>query len=154
MCFSNNKKIIEFNNDIVIHSNNLIVNDSNSDNNSSLTVKLSHSEIVGCVKSGHSKSGKTYPSKSLLKKVKFYILFVIGPTANQNDHIEKNNEHADAILVEGVKDLPAPDQLPKNNFKKLMILDDVRAKSKFLMSFFVVDIGIAISFISTKNHLH
>ena len=73
--------------------------------------------------------------KLILARIYFDKLYIIGPTGDQYEGVESYNrrsrnsvdDKADVEFVEDIKDLPSPDQLPKD-LKKLMIFDDVRAK--------------------------
>ena len=88
-----------------------------------------------CIISGPSECGKTFLLKKLiLASVFFDKLYIIGPTGDQyqgscgaDNGLERLNPKADVEFVKDIKDLPSPDQLPKD-LKKLMIFDDVRAK--------------------------
>ena len=72
-----------------------------------------------------------------MNNIEFDRLYIIGPTGNQNDDLEHKDikeptsqigEAASQIeFIKDIKDLPPPDELPKN-IKKLMIFDDVGGK--------------------------
>ena len=63
------------------------------------------------------------------------MLYIIGSAGDQNEGGESYNrrsrnsvdDKADVEFVKDIKDLPSPNQLPKD-LKKLMVFDDVRAK--------------------------
>ena len=81
-----------------------------------------------CIISGPSECGKTFLLKKLiLASIYFDKLYIIGPTGDQYHGIERINPKADVEIIKDIKNLPSPDKLPKD-LKKLMILDDVRAK--------------------------
>ena len=78
--------------------------------------------------SGPSECGKTFLLKKLiLASIYFDKLYIIGPTYDQYQGLERINPKAAVEFVKDIKDLPCPDKLPKD-LKKLMIFDDVRAK--------------------------
>ena len=81
-----------------------------------------------CIISGPSECGKTSLLKKLiLASIYFDKLYIIGPTGDQYNGLERINPKAIIEFIKDIKDLPSPDQLPKD-LKKLMIFDDVRAK--------------------------
>ena len=102
-------------------------------------------ENFRCIISGPSECGKTFLLRKLiLARIYFDKLYIIGPTGDQYEGVERINQKADVEFVKEIKDLSSPDQLQKD-LKKLMIFDDVRAKEPVLMNTFVgVDIIIAI----------
>ena len=65
----------------------------------------------------------------------FDKLYIIGPTGDQYEGVERINDKADVEFAKDIKDLPSPDQLPKD-LKKLMIFDDVRAKQPVINEYF------------------
>ena len=81
-----------------------------------------------CIISGPSECGKTFLLKKLiLASICFDKLYIIGPAGDQYNGLERINDKAIIEFIKDKKDLPSPDQLPKD-LKKLMIFDDVRAK--------------------------
>ena len=97
-----------------------------------------------CIISGPSECGKTFFLKKLiLASIYFDKLYIIGPTGDQYEGVESYNrrsrnffdDKADVEFVKDIKDLPSPDQLPKD-LKKLMIFDDVRAKEPVINEYF------------------
>ena len=62
-----------------------------------------------------------------MARIYFDKLYIIGPSGDQFEGVERINHKADVEFVKDRKDLPSPDQLPKDP-EKLMIFDDVRAK--------------------------
>ena len=88
--------------------------------------------------------GKTFLLKKLiLARIYFDKLYIIGPTGDQYEGVESYNrrirnsvdDKADVDFVKDIKDLPSPDQLPKD-LKKLMIFDNVRAKEPVINEYF------------------
>ena len=73
--------------------------------------------------------------KIILARIYFDKLYIIGPTGDQYEGLERINGKADVEFVKDIKDLPSPDQLPKD-LKKLMIFDDVRAKQAVINEYF------------------
>ena len=79
----------------------------------------------------------------ILARIYFDKLYIIGPTGDQYEGIESYNrrsrnsvdDKADSEFVKDMKDLPSPDQLPKD-LKKLVIFDDVRAKEPVINEYF------------------
>ena len=97
-----------------------------------------------CIISGPSNCGKTFLLKKIiLARIYFDKLYIIGHTGDQYEGVESYNRrsrnsvdnNADVEFVKDIKDLPSPDQLPKD-LKKLRILDDVRAKEPVINEFF------------------
>ena len=81
-----------------------------------------------CIISGPSESGKIILLKKLiLASIYFDKLYIIGPTGDQYNGLERINPKAIIEFIKDIKDLPSPDKLPKD-LKKLMISDDVRAQ--------------------------
>ena len=78
-----------------------------------------------------------------MPRIYFDKLYIIGPTDDQYEGVESYNrrsrnsddDKADVEFVKDIKDLPSPDQLPKD-LKKLMIFDDVRAKEPVIKEYF------------------
>ena len=94
--------------------------------------------------SAPSESGKTFLLKKLiLARIYFDKLYIIVPTGDQYEGVESYNrrsrnsvdDKADVEFIKDIKDLPSPDQLPKD-LKKLMIFDDVRAKEQVINEYF------------------
>ena len=121
------------------HSNNISVN-INEDlqswlNDDNIIREATHPENFRCIISGSSESGKTFLSKKLiLARIYFEKLYIIGPTRDQYEGVERTND-ADVEFVKDIKDSPSPNQLPKD-LKKLMIFDDVRAKEPIINEYF------------------
>ena len=75
----------------------------------------------------------SYLKKLILARIYLDKLYIIGPTGDQYGGVESYNrrscnsveDKADVEFVKDIKDLPSPDQLPKD-LKKLMIFDDFR----------------------------
>ena len=95
-----------------------------------------------CIISGPSECGKTFLLKKLfLSSIYFDKLYIIGPTGDQYEGIDRlsrnsvHNDEADVEFIKDIKDLPSPDKLPKD-LKKLMIFDDVRAKEPIINEYF------------------
>ena len=80
--------------------------------------------------------------KLILARIYFDKQYIIGPTGDQYEVVESYNRRsrnsvdnkADVEFVKIIKDLPSPDQLPKD-LKKLMIFDDVRAKEPVITEY-------------------
>ena len=89
-----------------------------------------------CIISGPSECGKTFLLKKLiLASIYFDKLYIIGPTGDQYNGLEKINDKADIEFIKDIKDLQSPDQLPKD-LKKLMIFDDVRTREPVINEYF------------------
>ena len=89
-----------------------------------------------CIISGPSECGKTFLlNKLILASIYFDKLFIIGPTGDQYNGLERINTKAIIEFIKDIKDLPSPDKLPKD-LKKLMIFDDVRAKEPVIIEYF------------------
>ena len=89
-----------------------------------------------CIISGPSECGKTFLLKKLiLANIYFDKLYIIGPTGDQYEGLERINPKAIKEFIKDIKDLPSPDKLPKE-LKKLMIFDDVRAKEPVINEYF------------------
>ena len=73
--------------------------------------------------------------KLILARIYFDKLYIIGPTGDQYEGVERINHKADVEFVKDIKDLTSPDQLPKD-LKKLMIFDYVRAKEPVINEYF------------------
>ena len=89
-----------------------------------------------CIISGPSECGKTFLLKKLiLASIYFDKLYIIGPTGDQYNGLERINNKAIIEFIKDIKDLPSPDKLPKD-FMKLMIFDDIRAKEPVINEYF------------------
>ena len=66
-----------------------------------------------------------------LGSIQFDRLYIIGLTGDQY----KNLRYEDIVLIKEIKDLPSPDQLPKDT-KKLKIFDDVGGKEPVINEYF------------------
>ena len=81
--------------------------------------------------------------KLILASIYFDKLYIIGPTGDQYNGLERINDgnawsktHKAIIeFIKDIKDLPSPNKLPKD-LKKLMIFDDVRAKEPVINEYF------------------
>ena len=91
-----------------------------------------------------SECGETFLLKKLiLARIYFDMLYIIGPTGDRYEGVESYNRRsrnsvdnkADVEFVKDIKDLPSPDQLPKD-LKKLRIFDDVIAKEPVITEYF------------------
>ena len=71
----------------------------------------------------------------MLARIYFDKLYIIGPTGDQYEGVERINDKADVEFVKDIKDLPSPDPLPKD-LKKLMTFDDVRANIPVINEYF------------------
>ena len=89
-----------------------------------------------CIISGPSEFGKPFLFKKLiLASIFFDKLYIIGPTGDQYNGLERINPKGIIKFIKDIKDLPSPDKLPKD-LKKLMIFDDVRAKEPVINEYF------------------
>ena len=128
---SNNKECLS--NNISININEDLQSWLNDDN---IITEATLPENLRCIISGPSECGKTFLLKKLiLASIYFDKLYIIGPTGNQYQGLEKINSKAVVEFVKDIKDLPSPDKLPKD-LKKLMIFDDVRAKEPVINEYF------------------
>ena len=73
--------------------------------------------------------------KLTLASIYFDKLYIIGPTGDQYNGLERINPKAIIEFIKDIKDLPSHDKLPKD-LKKLMIFDDVRAKEPVINEYF------------------
>ena len=73
--------------------------------------------------------------KLILASIYFDKLYIIGPTGDQYNGLERINLSAIIEFIKDIKDLPSPDKLTKD-LKKLMISDDVRAKEPVINEYF------------------
>ena len=62
--------------------------------------------------------------KLILVRIYFDKLYIIGPTGDQYEGVERLNHKADVEFVKDIKDLPSPGQLPKD-LKKLIVEVDI-----------------------------
>ena len=76
-----------------------------------------------------------YLKKLILASIYFDKLYIIGPTGDQYNGLERINPKSIIDFIKDIKDLPSPDKLPKD-LKKLMIFDDVRAKEPVINEYF------------------
>ena len=76
-----------------------------------------------------------YLKKLILASIYFDKLYIIVPTGDQYNGLERINPKAIIEFIKDIKDLPSPDKLPKD-LKKLMIFDDVRAKEPVINEYF------------------
>ena len=77
----------------------------------------------------------SYLKNLILASIYFDKLYIIGPTDDQYNGLERINLKAIIESIKDIKDLPSPDKLPKD-LKKLMIFDDVRAKEPVINEYF------------------
>ena len=73
--------------------------------------------------------------KLILARIYFDQLYIIGPTGDQYEGVERINDKADVEFVKDIKYLPFSDQLPKD-LKKLMTFDDVKAREPDINEYF------------------
>ena len=118
-------------------SNNISVN-INEDlqswlNDDNIITEATLPEKFRCIISGPSECGKTFFLKELiLARIYFDKLYIIGPTGDNYNGLERINPKAIIEFFKDIKDLTSPDKLPKD-LKKLMIFDDVRAKEPVII---------------------
>ena len=136
-CLSNN--IREAVSPISVNINNDLQSWLNDDN---IITEAEFPDNFRCIISGPSECGKTFLLKKLfLSSIYFDKLYIIGPTGDQYEGIDRlsrnsvHNDEADVEFIKDIKDLPSPDKLPKD-LKKLMIFDDVRAKEPIINEYF------------------
>ena len=123
-------------------SNNISVN-INEDlqswlNDDDIITEAAFPDNFRCIISGLSECGKTLLLKKLiLARIYFDRLYLIGPTGDQYEGVERINDKTDVefVIKKVIEDLRSPDQLPKD-LKKLMIFDDVRAKEPVINEYF------------------
>ena len=70
-----------------------------------------------------------------MASIYFDKLYIIGPTGDQYEGVDRINHKADVGFVKDIKDLPSPDKLPKDE-RKLMVFDDVGAKKPVIIKYF------------------
>ena len=127
----NNKECLS--NDISININEDLQSWLNDDN---IITEATLPENFRCIISGPSECGKIFLLKKLiLASIYFDKLYIIGPTGDQNQGLERINPKAVVEFVKDIKDLPSPDKLPKD-LKKLMIFDDVKTKESVINEYF------------------
>ena len=89
-----------------------------------------------CIISGPSECCKTFLLKKLILAIIYFDkLYVIGPTGDQYNGLERINPKAIIEFIKDIKDLPSPDKIPKD-LMKLMIFDDARAKEPVINEYF------------------
>ena len=121
-------------NSISININNDLYSRLNDDDD--IITEAAFPDNFRCIISGPSECGRTFLLKKLiLASICFDKLYIIGPTGDQYNGIERINPKADVDFIKDIKDLPSPDKLPKH-LKKLMIFDDVRAKEPVINEYF------------------
>ena len=101
-------------------------------NDDDIITEAEFSDNFRCIISGPSECGKAFLLKKLiLSSIYFDNLHITGSTGDQYQGLERINQIAVIEFVKDMKDLPSPDELPKD-LKKLMIFDDVRAKERVI----------------------
>ena len=121
-------------------SNNISVN-INKDlqswlNDDNIITEATLSENFRCIISGPSECGTTFLLKKLiLARIYLDKLYIIGPTGDQYEGVERINHTAEVEFNKDIKELPSPNQLPKD-LKKLMIFNAVRAKEPVINEYF------------------
>ena len=89
-------------------------------------------ESFRCVTAGPGESGKTFLAMNLfLSSIQFDRLYIIGPTGDQYENLQSK----DIVFIKEIKDLPSPDQPPKD-IKKLILFDDVGSKEPVINEYF------------------
>ena len=113
-------------------------------NDDNIITEATLPENFRCIKSDPSECGQTFLFKKLyLARIYFDKLYIIGPAGYQYEGVESyhrrscNSVHdkADVEFVKDIKDLPSPDQLPKD-LRKIMIFDDARIKEGVINEYF------------------
>ena len=105
-------------------------------NNDDIITEAEFPDNFRCIISGPSECGKTFLLKKLiLASIYFDKLYILGPTGDQYNGLERINDKAIIEIIKEIKDLPSPDKLPKD-LKKLMIFDDVRVKELVINEYF------------------
>ena len=93
-------------------------------------------EKFRCITSGPSECGNTFLLKILvMERIYFDKIYVIGPTGNQYEGVERIIDKTDIEFIKDIKKSPSPAELPKD-LKKLLIFDDVRAKEQIINEYF------------------
>ena len=127
---SNNKECLSNNISVIIEDLQSWLNDGN------IITEAAFPDNLRCIKSGPSECSKAFLLKKLiLASIYFHKLYIIGPTGDQYNGLERINPKAIIEFIKDIKDLPSPDKLPKD-LKKLMIFDDVRAKEPVINEYF------------------
>ena len=97
-------------------------------NDDNITTEATFPDNFRSIISGPSECGKTFLLKKLiLASIYSDNLYIIGPTGDQYNGLERINPKSIIECIKDIKDLPSPVKLPKE-LKKLIIFDDVRAK--------------------------
>ena len=105
-------------------------------NDDGIITEVTFPDNFRCIISGPSECGKTFLLKKLiLASIYFDKLYIIGPTGDHYNGLERIKPKAIIEFIKDIKDLPSPDKLPKD-LKKLMIFDDVRAKEPVINEYF------------------
>ena len=105
-------------------------------NDDGIITEATFPDNIRCIISGPSECGQTFLLKKLiLSGVYFDKLYIIGPTDDQYNGLERINPKAIIEFIKAIKDLPSPDKLPKD-LKKLMIFNYVRAKEPVINEYF------------------
>ena len=112
-------------------------------NDDNITTEATLPENFRCIISGPRECGKKFLLKKLiLASIYFDMLHIIGRTGDQyhgtcstDEGLESVNPKASIEFFEDIKGLPSPDKLPKD-LRKLMIIDDVRAKEPVINEYF------------------
>ena len=100
--------------------------------NDNIIVNVSFRENFRCVIACPSECGNTFLLKNLfLSCIPFDRLYIFGPTGDQYEGLK----YEDIEFIKEIKDLPSPDQLPKD-IKILMIFDDVWSKEPVINEYF------------------
>ena len=105
-------------------------------NDDNIITEATFPDKFRCIICGPSECGKTFLLKKLiLASIYFDKLYIIGPTGDQYNGLERINQKAIIEFIRDIKDLPSPDKLLKD-LQKLMIFDDVRAKEPVINEYF------------------
>ena len=103
--------------------------------NDDIITEAEFPDNLRCIISGPSECGKTFLLKKLiLSSIFFDKLYIIGPTGDQYNGLERINPKAIIEFIKDLNDLPS-DKLPKD-LKKLIIFHDVRAKEPVINEYF------------------
>ena len=72
-------------------------------------------ENFRCIISGPSECGKTFLLiRLVMAGIYFDKVYILSPTGNQYEGVERINDKADFEFIIDIKDLPSPDKLPKD----------------------------------------
>ena len=82
-----------------------------------------------------------------MSSIKFDILYIIGPTGNQYDHLNYRKAKAwyktnisksgpQIVFIKDGKKLPRPEELPEDLTNKLIIIDDVEPREPIIRKYF------------------